>query len=235
MYKEGETQKYLGTDKDYLFLYGMRNAESSTRSEYGDIKTDSRWKNQNWIGVLPIRTWSDMDVWLYILHNNLWIHPKYKQGYGRVGCHIACPFYTKSTWALDKYWYPTAYKRFHNFLDNEFYERNLMCSLNCNIEEYRLCWNGGKFRPEPTEELIKEFAEYKGINFDIAKKYFNKTCFNCENKITKHDVIAMNMKLLGRNIEKFMCKKCLKKYLNISEQQWREKISEFRQQGCQLF
>jgi predicted RNA-binding Zn-ribbon protein involved in translation (DUF1610 family) len=90
-------------------------------------------------------------------------------------------------------------------------------------------------REIPTEEVVKEFGEHKGINIEIAEKYFNHTCKECGKKVYKKDDIAMNMKLLGRNIEEFHCKKHLMKLLDIDKNQWDKYIEEFKQQGCSLF
>ena len=49
--------------------------------------------------------------------------------------------------------------------------------MNCTKEEYHMNWNGGLVREEPTEEVIKEFQEYKGFeSYDLAKQYFEKKC-----------------------------------------------------------
>ena len=101
-----------------MFL-GMRNEESNGRSKYGDIWKNNKW-DEEWNGILPIRKWKELDVWLYTLHNNIEINPKYKKGYARVGCAIACPFYTKSVWALDKYWYRSMYDRLQKILADDF-------------------------------------------------------------------------------------------------------------------
>jgi phosphoadenosine phosphosulfate reductase len=234
LYKEGSTIDYLDKNEKYIFFYGMRNEESSTRSNYQDERFDTGWGKRKWIGILPIRKWTEEEVWLYTLRENIAFNIKYKKGYSRVGCAIACPYYTKSTWVLDKYWYLNMYNRFQNKLKNDFIDRQLWCALNCTIKEYPLCWNGGAIRPEPTEEVIQECAEYKGIEIDVAKKYFNKVC-SCGKKITKNDVIAMNMKFLGSNTEQYMCKKCLRKFLNITVDQWNQYISDFKLSGCVLF
>lgn len=235
IYKEGETRKYLDENQQYIFFYGMRNDESSARSNYQDERYDIRWEHRKWIGILPIREWTEEMVWLYTIRENIDINLKYKKGYARVGCAIACPYYTKSTWVLDKYWYIKMYNRFQKFLTEDFLKRQLWCTMNCTLNEYPLCWNGGKIRSEPTEEVINECAEYKGINKEIAVKYFNKLCFDCNKKITKNDVIAMNLKLIGRNTERFFCKKCLKKHLGLNTKQWSNCIAEFKQNGCNLF
>jgi len=241
-FKEGATKQYLNGQNNVLFVMGMRNEESSTRSDYDFEWRNEQWTNKTWIGMLPIRKWTELELWLYTLHNNLEINSKYKKGYSRCGCHIACPFYAKSTWVLDKYWYPKAYERFHNILDEDFTKNEKWTNINCTQAEYHYNWNGGIVREIPTKEVVEEFQNYKGIeDYNVAETFFNKECCMCTNtkgnstRVYKKDEIAMNLKLLGRNTEKFMCKKCLMKYLNITEEQWNEYIKQFKQQGCNLF
>ena len=184
---------------------------------------------------MPIRKWTEEDVWLYILWKGIEFNPKYRKGYSRVGCAIACPYYTKSTWVLDKYWYPKMYKRWHDILEKDFKENYKWIRLNCTINEYHTCWNGGLLREQPTEEVIKEFAEYKGIDYETAKKYFNHTCKICNKNVNKKDEIAMNLKLLGRNIDTYYCKKHLMEFLGINKEQWDRYVKEFKESGCSLF
>ena len=235
IFKEGETINYFNKDEKYVFFLGMRNEESNTRSNYEDEWKNKKWGNRDWIGVLPIRKWSEEEVWLYILWKKLYINTKYKKGYSRAGCAIACPFYSKSTWALDKYWYPKMYKRWHDILEKDFVDNYKWTRLNCTLNEYHTCWNGGLLREKPTEEVIKEFAEYKGLDIEIAKKYFNHTCKICNKKVSKKDEIAMNLKLLGRNINTYLCKKHLMEFLDIDKEQWDRHIKEFKESGCSLF
>jgi phosphoadenosine phosphosulfate reductase len=235
IFKEGETINYFNKDEKYVFFLGMRNEESNTRSNYEDEWKNKKWGNRDWIGVLPIRKWSEEEVWLYTLWKSLYINTKYKKGYSRVGCAIACPFYSKSTWALDKYWYPKIYKRWHDILEKDFVDNYKWTKLNCTLKEYHTCWNGGLLREKPTEEVIKEFAEYKGLDIEIAKKYFNHTCKICNKNVNKSEVIAMNLKLLGRNIDTYLCKKHLMEFLEINKEQWDRYVKEFKESGCSLF
>lgn len=235
VFKEGETLNYLDGDEKYLLFMGMRNEESNTRSGYGDEWKNHKWGDREWKGILPIRKWSEEDVWLYTIKNNIHINNKYKKGYSRVGCAVACPFYTKSTWVLDQYWYPKGYKRWQDILADDF-TRNLKWSrLNCTLEEYMTNWNGGLVRKEPTEEVLKEFAEYKGLDYEIAKKYFNSTCAECSKSIRDKNIVAMNMKFLGRNITDIYCKKHLRAKLNMSNDQWKKYIEDFNKSDCDLF
>ena len=115
--------------------------------------------------------------------------------------------------------------------------------MNCTLKEYHLqAWNGGVFRTEPTDEVIEEYAIYNDLDIDIARKYFNRYCSNgCLNKqhksqkIKSKDVLGMNMKMFGRQIEKFKCKKCLMKEFNWTKEEWNKQVEEFKSQGCKLF
>jgi len=234
LFKENATD-ILDSEHKYLFFMGMRNQESNARSGYGD-----EWKHIEWIegwqGILPIRKWTEEEIWLYILWRNISVNSKYKKGYTRVGCSIACPFYTKSTWVLDKYWYPKMYNRWQNILEEDFVKNNKALIMNCTKEEYKLkSWNGTLLRSEPTKEVIKEFANENGLDINVAEKYFSHICEDCNKRIRSKEVLAMNMKFLGRNTSKFYCKKHLMEKLEITKEQWNEYVEGFKADKCDLF
>lgn len=235
-FKENASKEYFNPKDKLMFVMGMRNDESKTRSEYGWERKDDR-ESSNWIQILPIRKWEELELWLYTIHNNIPINPKYFKGYSRVGCNIACPYYTKSTWVLDKYWFPKGFERFHKIIDEQF-ERENQCTINnCTRAEYHMMWNNGsQVRSEPTEEVIKEFMEYKGLTDEnVARQYFNKTCEDCGKKVYKKDEVAMNLKYFGRTINKFKCKKCLMKDFGWSKADWNKQVEDFKAEGCKLF
>lgn len=239
IFKVGAMIDNLDKNENILLFMGMRNQESNTRSGYGDEIINPEWGKTNWKGILPIREWSEIDVWLYIMWKNIEINPKYKKGYSRVGCAIACPFYGKSTWILDKYWYPTMRKRWENILTEYFINNKGWITFNCTLQEYLTqAWNGGTFRDEPTEEVIREFAEYNGLNVGdtkVARQYFNKYCDECEKRIKDKTTLAMNMKFHGRDISKFLCKKCFKKLYEMDDEKWNMYVESFKRDGCALF
>lgn len=178
-FKESPTIDYFSNEESLIFLFGMRNEESTKRAAYTDVWINEKWGNRDWIGVLPIRQWSELDIWLYILDEGIEINDKYRYGYSRVGCGIACPNYTKYTWVLDKYWYPYLFNRWREILRNDFINNNKWLIMNCTIEEYvTKAWTGGAFRSEPTKEVIQEYAVYSGLDLDVARKYFNRYCSN---------------------------------------------------------
>lgn len=238
LYKEGASIKYFEDEKiEKLILFmGVRREESASRQSREIINHNPKWSDKEWYSCMPVLNWSEIDIWLYTLWKKLEINQKYKKGYSRVGCAIACPYYTKSTWVLDKYWYPIMYKRWHQILHNDFISNQRWQQLNCTEREYHSCWNGGLLRSEPTDEVVKELMEFKGIESeDVARQYFNKKCENDGKNIRQKDVIAMNMKYHGRNITKFYCKNCLMKMLNMDKEKWNLEVERFKQQGCVLF
>lgn len=236
LFKEGNHIEHFKDVEKAIWFMGMRNDESNNRAGYEDIIHNPKWGNRDWIGALPIRKWTELEIWCYIIDNNLEINPKYKKGYKRCGCSIACPFASKSTWYLDKYWFPTMYNRWHNILEEDFVKHEKWCVLNCTIEEYHRYWNGGVVHEQPTKEVVQEFMDHKEIqDTDLATQYFNKLCNSCGKSIRHKDTIAMNLKYHGRNTKTFYCKKCLMKMLGFNKKQWDEMIESFKDQGCTLF
>ena len=246
MFKTGEMVKRLDHNTPYLMFMGMRNEESNTRSGYGDEIVNPEWGNVSWMGILPIRKWSELDIWLYTFWRNIEINSKYKKGYSRVGCNVACPYYTKSTWVLDKYWYPTMRARWEDILRDDFIKNKKWIVMNCTLDEYlNVAWNGGAYREEPTKEVVKEFAKYNGLDVGdtkVAEQYFNKYCSNgCKSKsgkvkkIKDRDTISINMKFHGREIDKFHLDKCFMKLYEMDEEKWNWWIKRFKQDGCALF
>jgi phosphoadenosine phosphosulfate reductase len=239
IFKEGKTVEWLKKNgyhnTNILLFLGMRNEESNNRSSYGDEWKNDKWE-KDWNGILPIRKWSELDVWLYTLHNNITINPKYKKGYSRVGCAVACPFYTKSTWALDKYWYSSMYDRWQRILKDDFIRNAKWTRMNCTVGEYLKEWNGGAIRDKPNESVLLEFSKYQGIEKEIAEKYFDNYCEKCGKRILGRDLISANMKLNGRKSNIFFCKKHLKIHHNIkSEKEWKQLMLDFKNSGCNLF
>ena len=62
----------------------------------------------------------------------------------------------------------------------------------------------------------------------------NETCVKCGAVLDKDDIGA-HKKLVNRGAQNFMCVKCLARHFDVPEQRIREKIEEFRAQGCLLF
>ena len=77
-----------------LSFQGIRRAESVARSKY-DRDTDSP-KISKQLVASPIIDWTDFDVWLYILANEIPFNEAYREGFSRVGCWC-CP--NNSDWS----------------------------------------------------------------------------------------------------------------------------------------
>ena len=237
LFKEGNhIEHFQNKINKAVWFMGIRNDESNKRADRKDYTVNPKWEGLNWIGCLPIRKWTEYMVWLYILQRNLEVNPKYKQGYRRCGCHVACPYQSEYSWVLDEYFYPNMRNRWTNILKENFIEREIWYKLNCTQSEYIKCWNGGIYREKPTDEVIQEFMNYKGItDVEIAKQYFNKRCEICNKNINDVNLIAMNLKMIGRDTKVFYCKNHLKKELKINDRQYDKLIGDFKSEGCSLF
>lgn len=60
-------------------------------------------------------------------------------------------------------------------------------------------------------------------------------CSGCGKTPLSKNEIGVNKKLLGENVERLMCLTCLAEYLEVDEDDLREKIEEFKAEGCKLF
>ena len=59
-------------------------------------------------------------------------------------------------------------------LSDDFINNNKWLIMNCTIKEYiDICWNGGVYRSEPTQEVIEEFAKYNDLDY---------TCYESKNE-----------------------------------------------------
>jgi len=66
------------------------------------------------------------------------------------------------------------------------------------------------------------------------------SCCECEQKIqdgvlTAKDTLALNKKLLGRQINRYFCENCLTEFLEIEKSSLPEMVEDFKSQGCKLF
>jgi 3'-phosphoadenosine 5'-phosphosulfate sulfotransferase (PAPS reductase)/FAD synthetase len=232
IYKHQLTLNNLKHDEKYLLFMGLRNAESQNRSGY-ETEHQFDYYPSNWMCGLPIRKWDELSIWLYIFKNNISINKIYKYGYSRCGC-IICPFRNQHEDALAKYHFPNQVKRFITMQKNYFFSYQRWTNLNCTLDEFiKFAWKGCKVRSNPTEEVIKEYADFKGVSIELAQNYFNQDC-ECGNHV--NDVaVGLNMKLFGRQINKFKCLKCLAKDLGKKQKELKQLAKEFKNQGCSLF
>lgn len=59
-------------------------------------------------------------------------------------------------------------------------------------------------------------------------------CYNCQKKLKK-DEIALSKKLIDIDTEEFYCLDCLADNIGCTIDDLRDKIQEFKEQGCILF
>lgn len=61
-----------------------------------------------------------------------------------------------------------------------------------------------------------------------------RICCDCGREVTK-DESALTRKLVDLDAEEFYCISCLAEFIGCTVQDLREKIQEFKEQGCTLF
>ena len=61
-----------------------------------------------------------------------------------------------------------------------------------------------------------------------------KACCDC-GRALKKDEIALTRKLIDVDAEEFYCLDCMSDFLGCTVQDLKEKIQEFKEQGCTLF
>ena len=66
------------------------------------------------------------------------------------------------------------------------------------------------------------------------KKVPAKQCSECGNGIDK-DIVALNRKLIRREISSFLCKDCLASVFECAPADLDMLIQDFKEQGCSLF
>lgn len=67
------------------------------------------------------------------------------------------------------------------------------------------------------------------------KNNIHINCASCFKQELDKDTIALNKKLLGKNIENYYCLDCLAAYLDTTVEDLIDKIEEFKEEGCILF
>ena len=92
--------------KKTLVVTGERAEESASRSKYktfdnhrchGNLRTVHHWR--------PIHDWKEKQVWGIIEKYDVWVHPAYWLGWGRLSC-MTCIFGNADQWASAAHLYP---------------------------------------------------------------------------------------------------------------------------------
>lgn len=250
-FKEGQLNLHYNKNEKIFQLVGVRKHESTKRAKYEKLMDHNvRLKihgkdtlSPKWVLVAPIVDWTDLDIWTYILSHSICYNHGYDYGFERCGCLI-CPYQSDYTDMLIEEFYPYQYNRWVNEILPKTYENlHIKENFKWTFEEFKNGkWKAGVSKEQeiihkkPTKERIKQLAELKGCSEEIAEKYFNKSCCQCEKKLNSNEV-GMNLKMFGRdfNLNKMLCKKCMCEKLGWKPKQFDKEVLTFRQSGCTLF
>ena len=119
MFKTGPIYRVISglyRDKNILTYYGIRKFESVSRSKYNRIEDNAEsTKIQQQTVATPIFFWKDIDVWLYILGEEIDFNDAYRLGYDRVGCWC-CPNNNSRAEFLSRIYMPEQSEKWHSFL-----------------------------------------------------------------------------------------------------------------------
>jgi phosphoadenosine phosphosulfate reductase len=121
MFKTGPITRVLNNmyrNRSILTFYGIRKCESVSRSKYKRIEDNAEAvKIQKQKVASPIFHWKDIDIWLYILGEQLDFNDAYRLGYDRVGCWC-CPNNNERAQFLSQIYMSEQAERWRNFLVN---------------------------------------------------------------------------------------------------------------------
>ena len=118
MFKTGPITRTLSSlfrDSRILTFYGIRKNESTSRSKYDRVANGANVKIQKQTVAAPIFYWTDIELWLYMLSENVDFNDAYRLGYDRVGCWC-CPNNNVRSQFLAKIYMPEQSERWRNYL-----------------------------------------------------------------------------------------------------------------------
>ena len=119
MFKTGPITRVINSmyrNQQILTFYGIRKSESVSRSKYNRVEDDAESvKIQQQTVASPIFFWKDLDVWLYILAEDIDFNEAYRLGYDRVGCWC-CPNNNQRAQFLSRIYMPEKSKEWRDFL-----------------------------------------------------------------------------------------------------------------------
>ena len=119
MFKTGPITRIISSmyrSQQILTFYGIRKSESVSRSKYNRIEDDAESvKIQQQTVASPIFFWKDIDIWLYMLAEEVDFNAAYRLGYVRVGCWC-CPNNNQRAQFLSRIYMPEESKKWREFL-----------------------------------------------------------------------------------------------------------------------
>ena len=121
MFKTGPITRVINSlyrSQQILTFYGIRKSESVSRSKYNRIEDGAESvKIQQQTVASPIFFWKDIDIWLYLLAEDVDFNSAYRLGYDRVGCWC-CPNNNQRAQFLSRIYMPDESKKWREFLIN---------------------------------------------------------------------------------------------------------------------
>lgn len=119
MFKTGPISRVINSmyrSQQVLTFYGIRKSESVSRSKYHRIEDNAESvKIQQQTVASPIFFWKDIDIWLYMLAEEIDFNVAYRLGYDRVGCWC-CPNNNARAQFLSRIYMPQESKKWRDFL-----------------------------------------------------------------------------------------------------------------------
>lgn len=202
MFKTGPITRVINSlyrNEQILTYYGIRKSESVSRSKYNRIEDDAEAvKIQQQTVASPIFFWRNIDIWLYILSEEIDFNEAYRLGYDRVGCWC-CPNNNPRAQFLSRIYMPEQSKKWRDFLiefakkvgkkdpevyvDNGFWKarqggKGLAAAndvkikfTNCTTEEYAKIYR--LMRPF-NDELIGMFIPFGRVAPELGNKLLNE-------------------------------------------------------------
>lgn len=202
MFKTGPITRVINSlyrNQQILTFYGIRKSESVSRSKYNRVEDDAESvKIQQQTVASPIFFWKDLDIWLYMLSENVDFNDAYRLGYDRVGCWC-CPNNNQRAQFLSRIYMPEESRKWRAFLidfakkigkeDAEVYVdtgkwkarqggNGLRAAgdvkikfTNCTTEEHAKIYR--LVRPFD-EELIGMFVPFGRVAPELGKKLLNE-------------------------------------------------------------
>lgn len=119
MFKTGPITRVINSlygNEQILTFYGIRKAESVSRSKYNRFEDAAESvKIQQQAVASPIFFWRDIDIWLYLLSTKIDFNDAYRLGYDRVGCWC-CPNNNQRAQFLARLYMPEKATKWRSFL-----------------------------------------------------------------------------------------------------------------------
>ncbi len=199
MFKTGPINRRINAmfkDSPILTFYGIRKFESVSRSKYDRIYDSPKIKKQK--VASPIFYWNDIDIWLYILSEDIDFNDSYRYGYDRVGCWC-CPNNSERSHFLSKIYMKDEADKWRNYLidfanrigkpDAETYvdsgnwkarqggygveaaEKVKIISQNCTTEENSKIY---KLFDPLSDEFYNLFIPFGKVSKELGSKLLNE-------------------------------------------------------------